>query len=86
MTAVVFWAVALVFLPETYHPRILQVRARKLRLETGNWAIHAAADEKQVEIRTILEKFLSRPTRMLALEPILLFLALSVPLSKLLLL
>lgn len=66
----------MVFLPETYHPRVLQVRAKKLRLETGDSTIHAAADEKQVDIRTILEKYLTRPVRMLALEPILLFLAL----------
>ena len=78
MTAIFFWAIAVVFLPETYHPRILQVRAKKQRLETGDWAIHAATDKKQVDIKTILEKYLTRPVRMLVLEPILLFLALFV--------
>ena len=68
----------MVFLPETYHPRILQIRAKKLRLETRDPTIHAAADEKEVNIKTILEKYLTRPVRMLALEPILLFLALYV--------
>ncbi|KAL8790047.1 MAG: hypothetical protein Q9195_006549 [Heterodermia aff. obscurata] len=79
--AVCFWAVAFLFLPETYHPRILQLRAKKLRLETGNWAIHAAADEKVIDARIILEKYLTRPVRMLALEPILLFLALYIGLA-----
>ena len=78
MTAVFFWLIAAIFLPETYHPRLLQIRAKRIRLETGDRTIHAAADEKEVDIKTILEKYLTRPVRMLALEPILLFLALYV--------
>jgi MFS transporter, DHA1 family, multidrug resistance protein len=29
------------FLPETYAPVLLQRKARKIRLETKDWAIHA---------------------------------------------
>ena len=68
----------MIFLPETYHPRLLQIRAKRLRIETGDRTVRAAADEKEIDIKIILEKYLTRPVRMLALEPILLFLALYV--------
>jgi len=71
-----FWTIAALFLKVTYHPRILQLRARKIRIESQEWAVHAAADEKIITIPIIIEKYLTRPIRMLTLEPILLFLAL----------
>lgn len=76
-----FWANTVLFLPETYHPRILQFRARRMRFQTRNWAIHAEADEREVDISIMVEKYLTRPLRMLALEPILLFLALYIGLA-----
>lgn len=47
-----------------------------MRFQTHDWAIHAKADEREVNIAIMVEKYLTRPLRMLTLEPILLFLAL----------
>ncbi|KAF2723957.1 MFS general substrate transporter [Polychaeton citri CBS 116435] len=69
--AVLFWTIGLFIYPESYAPVILQRRAKKLRYQTRNWAIHAAADEKEVDLREITEKYLLRPFIMLFLEPIL---------------
>lgn len=78
---VFFWALAILFLPETYHPRILQRKAKRIRHQTRNWAIHAEVDERQIDIALIIRKYLTRPLRMLMLEPILLTLALYIGLA-----
>jgi len=57
--------------PESYAPRLLQLRAKKLRFETKNWAIHAQVDEQQVSFKSIVAKFLGRPFAMIFKEPIL---------------
>ena len=74
--AMCFWLLTLVALPETYRPRILEDRAKALRHSTHNWALHAECEEREISTAIIMEKYLTRPLRMLALEPILLFLAL----------
>lgn len=56
---------------ETSAPRILQYRAKRLRFETGNWALHAKADENPITSRTIVSVYLVRPFKMIAQEPIL---------------
>ena len=76
--AALFWTIALVFLPETSHARILQIRARTIRYETKNWAIHARADEKQITVWIVVERYFTRPFRMMGQEPILCSLALYV--------
>jgi MFS transporter, DHA1 family, multidrug resistance protein len=58
-------------IPETFAPVILQRKAKKLRYQTRNWALHAEADEKEVNLKEIVEKYLERPFKMLAMEPIL---------------
>lgn len=63
--------VGLFAIPETSAPRILQHRARRLRFETGNWALHAKADENPITRNTILTVYLIRPFVMIAQEPIL---------------
>ena len=57
--------------PESYAPVLLQRKAAKIKFETKNWAIHAPADESQVNMKEIVEKYLFRPFIMMALEPIL---------------
>lgn len=47
-------------------------------METRNWAIHAEADEKTINLQIILERYLTRPYRMLIREPILLLIAMYV--------
>lgn len=71
-----FTLVAFFIIPETYAPVLLQRRAKKLRYETKNWALHAKADEQQVSIKDIVERYLLRPFKMLALEPVLVLITL----------
>ncbi|MCJ1291774.1 Citrinin biosynthesis cluster MFS transporter mrr1 [Xylographa carneopallida] len=66
-----FTVLGLLIIPESFAPVILQRRAKKLRFETRNWAIHAKIDENQVDFRQILTKYLFRPFAMLFMEPIL---------------
>ncbi|QIX00094.1 hypothetical protein AMS68_005611 [Peltaster fructicola] len=46
--AAAFGVTALLIVPETSAPVLLQKRAKKIRYETKNWAIHAKADENVV--------------------------------------
>lgn len=61
----------LTIVPETYAPVLLARRAKRLRHETGNWALHAKHEERKINIREIADKYLSRPARMFVQEPIL---------------
>lgn len=47
------------------------MRAKRLRYETKNWAIHAKADENQITFHTIRRVYLMRPWVMIVQEPIL---------------
>ncbi|KAK3644006.1 hypothetical protein LTR56_009858 [Elasticomyces elasticus] len=69
--AALFGSIGLFVIPETSAARILQTRAKRLRYETKNWALHAKADENRITVRTILTVYLIRPFVMLAQEPIL---------------
>lgn len=66
-----FGTVGFILVPESYPPTLLQQRAKKIRFETRNWAIHAKADEMQIDLRSISNKYIIRPFVMLFLEPIL---------------
>ena len=37
--------VALLYVEESYEPTLLVYKARRLRHETGNWALHAKHEE-----------------------------------------
>lgn len=63
---------AMFMLPETFVPVLLKRKARKLRYETKNWALHSKLEETPVDVRGFIERYLSRPFTMLVLEPILL--------------
>ena len=56
-------------LDETYPQRLLVYKARRLRIQTGNWALHAKFEEWDVSMREMVEKFGVRPFQML-LTPI----------------
>ncbi|KAK8202200.1 Citrinin biosynthesis cluster MFS transporter mrr1 [Zalaria obscura] len=71
-----FGLIGLFVYPESYAPVLLQRRAKKLRYETRNWALHAQADETQVDFRQLAQKYILRPFAMLFLEPILLLVTL----------
>lgn len=69
--AALFGGIGLVVVPETSAQRILQIRAKELRFETKNWALHAKADENRINAKTILHVYLMRPFVMFVQEPIL---------------
>jgi len=69
--AALFGVIGVIIIPETYAPVLLQRKAKKLRYQTKNWAMRAPADEKEVNLKEIAEKYLLRPFIMLAMEPIL---------------
>ncbi|KAI0141847.1 major facilitator superfamily domain-containing protein [Xylariaceae sp. FL1272] len=57
--------VAVIFIDETYPPALLVRKARRLRHETGNWALHAKFEEWDVSIAELCRKFLVRPIQLL---------------------
>lgn len=76
----IFAALALVIcfvlLKETYPPKILALRASIMREETGNWAIFAPLEKKEVDTREIIQRTILKPISMLFVEPILLLISL----------
>jgi hypothetical protein len=78
-----FGLIGFIIIPESYAPVLLQRRAKKLRYETKNWALHAKADEQPVDLKLIVEKYLLRPFKMLVLEPILVLITLYMSLVRL---
>lgn len=66
-----FGCIGFLAIPETSAARVLQIKAKNLRNETGNWALHAKADENRVDFKTIVTVYLVRPFVMLYQEPIL---------------
>jgi len=65
-------AVSLFFLKETYAPCILTTKAIAIRKATNNWGMHAKHEEVQVDLASLLDKYFSRPLRLLLTEPIIL--------------
>jgi hypothetical protein len=57
--------VAVVFIDESYPPKLLVYKARRLRHDTGNWALHARFEEWDVSIGELAHKFLLRPVQLL---------------------
>ncbi|CZR52746.1 probable fluconazole resistance protein [Phialocephala subalpina] len=70
--AAFFGTIGFFLVPESSHSAILQTRAKKLRFETQNWAIHSQRDTIQVDLNAIIHTYLFRPFKMLFQEPILL--------------
>lgn len=68
---VLFGAVGFFLIPETSAARILQIKAKRLRYQTKNWALHAKADENRVNAKTLITVYLVRPFVMIGKEPIL---------------
>lgn len=68
--------ISLLFLRETYAPYILVAKAAALRRRTSNWGIHAEYERVEVDAREMLEKYFTRPLKMLVTEPIVLLVSL----------
>ncbi|KAK7756630.1 hypothetical protein SLS62_001467 [Diatrype stigma] len=56
---------------ESSSRRILEGKARRQRLATRNWALHARSEESPLELGDIAHQYLTKPARMFATEPIL---------------
>jgi len=61
----VILVIALIFIDESYAPVLLVNKARRLRHESGNWALHARFEEWDVSIKELALKFLLRPLQLL---------------------
>ena len=57
--------VDVIVIDESYPPRLLVYKARRLRIETGNWALHAKFEEWDVSLKEMAVKFGVRPFQML---------------------
>lgn len=74
----IFWVVsmadafvqvlAFVWLPETYRPKILAKKARKLRKLTGNQNLHTEAEAKGQTWESLFMKSIARPFIMLTTQ------------------
>jgi multidrug resistance protein len=78
ITSCTSFLIALFFLPETYHPVLLQKKAQRFRKADPitNANKYAAFDRQDKSIRSILNRTLFRPFHMLVLEPILVLITL----------
>lgn len=56
---------SIILIDESYPPKLLVYKARRLRHSTGNWALHARFEEWDVNIHELTRKFLIRPVQLL---------------------
>ncbi|KAJ5898282.1 hypothetical protein N7504_008570 [Penicillium tannophilum] len=61
-----FLAMDLIFVDESYPPVLLVNKARRLRFQTGNWALHARHEEWDVTLKELGNKYMVRPFALLA--------------------
>jgi DHA1 family multidrug resistance protein-like MFS transporter len=66
----------IIFVKETYAPCLLISKAEALRQQTSNWGIHAKQEKVKVDFQELLEKYFTRPLRLLITEPIILVISL----------
>ena len=69
----------LVFLSETLAPRLLTVKAQKLRVRTGNFALHSRQEETESSIAQFVQKNLVLPIKLVLFDPIVTCVALYSP-------
>ncbi|RMZ89164.1 hypothetical protein DV736_g3604, partial [Chaetothyriales sp. CBS 134916] len=55
----------IIFIDESYPPALLITKARRLRFQSGNWALHAKFEEWDVTLSELSHKFLVRPFQIL---------------------
>ncbi|TKA83424.1 hypothetical protein B0A55_00368 [Friedmanniomyces simplex] len=72
IAAVFFGTIGWFVIDESFGPVLLQHRAKKIRYATKNWAIHAPADEIEINMSAFINKYCTKPIKMLVWEPILL--------------
>ena len=69
-------AISLFFLRETYAACLLIVKAVAIRKATNNWGIHAKQEEVEVDLADLVDKYFTRPLKLLCTEPIILAISL----------
>lgn len=69
------WLLGLIFLDESFPPVLLVYKSRRLRLRSGNWALHAQHEEWDTSLGELASKYLIRPFQLL-LTPICFLIAL----------
>ncbi|KAH7237044.1 major facilitator superfamily domain-containing protein [Fusarium redolens] len=74
--AALFGPIAFITVPETLESTLLARKARAVRLSTRDWAMHAAVEEKPVDISEMANRILIRPLAMLVLEPVIILVTL----------
>lgn len=63
---------SVLFLGETYPPCILAAKAARLRKDCENRGIHARQEEVEIQFADLVEKYFTRPVKLLFFEPIIL--------------
>jgi multidrug resistance protein len=76
-----FQAIALLFLTESYPPKLLSNKAKRLRIETGNQALHTQYEEPDRTLPKLLKTNLVRPVKLLSTQVIIQILSLLMALS-----
>lgn len=64
------------FLRETFAPCLLIAKAAAIRRQTNNWSVHAQHERIEVDPRELIDKYFTRPLKMLIMEPIILLVSL----------
>ncbi|EAW07800.1 MFS transporter [Aspergillus clavatus NRRL 1] len=60
-----FLTLDILYIDESYPPVLLVYKARRLRFESGNWALHARHEEWDVSLKELGNKYLVRPFQLL---------------------
>lgn len=68
-------ALSVLFLDETYPPCLLVAKAVAIRNESSNWGIHAR-QEVGIDLVDLVEKYFTRPLKLLFMQPIILVVSL----------
>ena len=55
----------IVFIDESYPPKLLVVKAQQIRHQSGNWALHAKFEEWDISLSELAHKFMVRPFQLL---------------------
>lgn len=74
--AALILVICTLILKETYPPKLLAVRASVMREESGNWALFAPLEKKELDTQELVQRTILKPLSMLVVEPILLLISL----------
>ncbi|KAJ5330044.1 hypothetical protein N7452_010434 [Penicillium brevicompactum] len=69
-------ALSIFFLDETFPPCLLVAKAARIRKESGHWGIHARQEKVELDFSSLVEKYFTRPLKLLFMEPIILVVSL----------